>query len=154
MIQMAQLRGTSLERAEIYGKPHVGCRYTGKGARAYERTSDVCCVCGRPAQSCHHVVPRGRGERFELRTAKGTWSLRSPLFALCGSGTTGCHDGFHGGARFFPRWVWDNPLYQEQWWDGSLLVLHPPHHPGLYMYGRWEIDDRKTGRTITIREEI
>ena len=154
MILMSQLRGQSLERAELYGKPHVGAHYTGKGARAYERTRETCCVCGRPAQSCHHVIPRGRGERFELATPNGKWSLRSPLFALCGSGTTGCHDGFHGGARYIARWAWDNPLYQEQWWDGSLLMLHPPHHPGQYLYGRWEIEDRATGRTITIREEM
>ena len=104
--------------------------------------------------SCHHVVPRGRGERFDLATPNGTWSLRSPLFALCGSGTTGCHDGFHGGARFVPRWVWDNIQFEQQWWDGQLLKLFPPHHPGLYDYGRWEIEDRETGMIITIRERV
>lgn len=102
--------------------------------------------------SCHHVIPRGRGERFNLVTANGTWSLRSPLFALCGSGTTGCHNGFHGGCRYVPRWVWDNIQFEQQWWDGLLLGLFPPHHPGLYDYGRWEIEDRETGRIITIRE--
>lgn len=152
MISMGQLRGHSLERAELYGKPHVGARYTGKGARDYERTQGWCCICGRPAMSCHHVVPRGRGERFNLVTPNGTWSLRSPLFALCGSGTTGCHDGFHGGCRFTPRWVWDNIQFEQQWWDGLLLGLCPPHHPALYDYGRWEIEDRQTCRTITIRE--
>ncbi|MFR3452249.1 MAG: hypothetical protein ACLTSX_12580 [Collinsella sp.] len=85
-------------------------------------------------------------------TPNGTWSLRSPLFALCGSGTTGCHNGFHGGARYVPRWVWDNIQYEQQWWDGLLLKLYPPHHPGLYEYGRWEIEDRETGRIITIRK--
>lgn len=154
MISMGQLQGHSLERAELYGKPHVGARYTGKGARDYERTQEWCCICGRPAMSCHHVIPRGRGERFNLVTPNGTWSLRSPLFALCGSGTTGCHDGFHGAARFVPRWVWDNIQFEQQWWDGLLLKLFPPHHPGLYDYGRWEIEDRDTGRTITIRERV
>lgn len=154
MIGMAQLRGTTLEQAERYGKPHVGARYTGKGKRDYERTQAWCCICGRPAISCHHVVPLGKGERFQLVTPNGTWSLRSPLFALCGSGTTGCHNGFHGGARFVPRWVWDNTLFEQQWWSGELLKRHPPHDPALYLYGRWEVEDRDTGRTITIRERV
>lgn len=154
MITMAQLRGTSLERAELYGKPHVGARYTGSTAKSYERTADCCCICGRPAQSCHHVIPRGRGERFQLVTPNGTWSLRSPLFALCGSGTTGCHEGFHGGARYRARWAWDNIQYEQQWWDGLLLRQFAPHHPALYAYGRWEIEDRATGRTILLREEF
>lgn len=154
MIPMARLRGLSVERAELYGKPHVGARYTGQSAKSYERTQGCCCICGRPAQSTHHVIPRGRGERFQLVTPNGTWSLLSPLFALCGSGTTGCHDGFHGGARFVPRWVWDSIQYEQQWWDGLLLKQLAPHHPALYAYGCWEIEDRATGRTIQLREDF
>ena len=51
--------------------------------------------------------------------------------------------------------VWDdknNIQFEQQWWDGLLLRLCPPHHPALYDYGRWEIEDRQTGRIITIRE--
>ena len=152
MIEAGRLRGLSLEQAELYGKPHVGAVYV-RGPR-YRRTSDTCCICGRPAGSCHHVAPRGRGETFCMATPNGVFWLRSPLFALCGSGTTGCHDGFHGAARFVPRWVWDNIQFEQQWWDGLLLKLFPPHHPGLYDYGRWEIEDRDTGRIITIRERV
>lgn len=154
MIGMARLRGLPAGVAELYGKPHVGARYTGAGKRDYERTQGWCCICGRPAQSCHHVVPRGKGEVFELVAPNGTWGLRSPLFALCGSGTTGCHDGFHGGARYVARWVWDAAEFERQWWDGELLGRHPPHDPALYLYGRWEIEGRKTGRAIAIRERV
>lgn len=150
MPTMTQLRGLSLERAEVYGKPHVGARYT-HGDR-YERTSERCCICRRPATNCHHVVPRGVGDRFPLVTPDRTWLLRSPLFALCGSGTTGCHDGFHGGARYRARWKWDDPQYERWWWDGILLEQFGPHSPKLYAFGCWEIGDRATGRSFEIRE--
>lgn len=78
MISMGQLQGHSLERAELYGKPHVGARYTGKGARDYERTQEWCCICGKPAMSCHHVIPRGRGERFNLVTPNGRVEPEKP----------------------------------------------------------------------------
>lgn len=150
ILQASQLRGWPKERAELYGKPHLGARYTGK--RSYELLQDRCCVCGRRAQSCHHVAHRSWGLVFELVTPNGTWSLRSPLFALCGSGTTGCHDGFHGGARYRPEWVWDEPEFEEAWWDGTLLCEHEPHDPALYGYGHWAITDTKTGRTVEITE--
>lgn len=153
MIAAPRLLGRSLERAELYGKPHVGCRYTGEGARCYERTREWCFLCGRPAQSCHHVVPRSQGERFRLVTSCGTWELRSALFCLCGGGTTGCHDGFHGGARYRARWVWDDSECEAQWWDGLLLARHGPHDPALYWYGCWEIEDLRSGKVKTVREE-
>lgn len=151
MIAESKLRGRSLERAEMYGKPHIGARYTGKRARDYERTDPLCFICGRKSRSCHHAVPLSCGERFELRTERGVWRLRSPLFALCGSGTTGCHDGFHGGARFVPRWVWDSPEYEDMWWEGRLLERYAPHSPELYLFGRWEIEDRASGRPVVVR---
>lgn len=40
-----------------------------------------CVVCGRPAATGHHVLPRGRGGD----------DVAENLVALCGSGTTGCH---------------------------------------------------------------
>ena len=151
MIEAGRLRGLSLEQAELYGKPHVGAVYV-RGPR-YRRTSEACCICGRPAGSCHHVAPRGRGETFCMATPNGVFWLRSPLFALCGSGTTGCHDGFHGGARFKARWVWDDEAFEAAWWDGVLLTILPAHSPRLYGCGRWEVEDRLSGAVLTIREE-
>ncbi len=147
MPEMAQLRGYSLQRAELFGKPHAGCRYVGSG---WELTQERCCVCGRPAANCHHVMPRGRGKAFQLSTPAGKWQLKSPLFAVCGSGTTGCHDGFHGGAFLRAEWVWDRDVYQRAWWSGELLEVYEPHDEGLYEYGHWAIADARTGRVIEI----
>lgn len=104
------LRGWSKERAELYGKPHLGARYT--GVTAYEPTQARCAVCGRRASNCHHVARRSWGKTFRLVTPNGVWELRSPLFALCGSGTTGCHGKFHdGGLR--AEWVWRTGAAEE-----------------------------------------
>ena len=151
MPTMTQLRGLSLERAELYGKPHVGVRYT--GGSGYERTAERCCICRRPATNCHHVAPRRMGDSFPLVTPDRTWLLRSPLLALCGSGTTGCHNGFHGGSRFEARWVWDEEQYERWWWDGALLEEWGPHATELYGFGEWQITDKNTGRIIRIRED-
>ena len=123
ILEASQLRGWPKERAELYGKPHLGARYTGKR--------------------------RGWGLEFKLVAPGGTWDLRSPLFALCGSGTTGCHGRFHG-AGLKAEWRWRHPVYEEAWWTGQLLEVYEPHDPGLYEYGYWAIVD-KDGNEI-IRE--
>ena len=153
------LHGMSMEKAMLYGLPHIGARYTHNGrkrkkngARAYERTQGWCAICGRPATSCHHVVPISNGQVLELETRNGVFLLRSPLFAVCGTGNTGCHDGFHGGAWLKARWVWDSPEYESAWEDGELLTRFAPHHPALYCFGQWEIENRKSGLVIAHRE--
>lgn len=134
------LRGYPKERAELYGKPHLGARYT--HGKAYEPLVPYCCVCGRRAGSVHHVAHRSLGGTFRLVTPRGTWDLRSPLFCLCGSGTTGCHGKFHGGARLRAEWAWRSTAYEEMWWSGELLQAYGPHSPGLYEYGYWLVTDR------------
>lgn len=146
-----QLRGLSIERAELYGKPHLGCEYLGKTARKYQPTQRNCILCGRPATNCHHVQPLGRGEYFNLVTPNGQWKLRSALFALCGTGTGGCHGGFHDG-RFKARWEWNEPAYADDWWNGEILQWFKPHDLDLYQYGHWVITDRKTGIEWRIRK--
>lgn len=139
ILDAGQLRGMAKDRAELYGKPHLRARYTRGGS--YEALQQRCAVCGRRAGSCHHVARRSWGRSFRLVTPNGTWDLRSPLFALCGSGTTGCHGGFHdGGLR--AEWSWRSSVYEEAWWSGELLREYGPHHPGLYEYGYWLITDR------------
>lgn len=152
MIPMARLRGLSVERAELYGKPHVGARYTGGTPRSYELTSTWCCVCGRPSANCHHAAPLRSGGTFLLTAPIGSWTLRSSLIGLCGSGTTGCHGGFHSG-RYSIRWAWDSEQNERWWWDGALLKKWGPHSPELYAFGRWQITDRDTGRVFEIRED-
>lgn len=153
-LEKARLQGLTLERAELFGKPHLGCRYTGRTEKAYERTQARCCICGRPARSCHHVMPLGRARHFDMATPNGTWRLRSALFCLCGSGSTGCHDGFHGGARYKASWLWDEEAWAERWWDGLLLATHGPHSPELFRYGCWQVEDRKTGKVWEIRRRV
>lgn len=151
--------GLSREKAMLYGLPHIGAHYahggrklSRSGARRYERTQEWCAICGRPANNCHHVVPVSNGAVFELDTPRGTFPLRSPLFAVCGSGTTGCHNGFHGGAFLKARWLWDSPEFEDAWWSGEIISRFAPHHPAIYCYGQWEIENTKTGLVIAHRE--
>ena len=142
------LRGLSLEVAELYGKPHLGAEYVGNTATIYRITSETCAVCGRRATNVHHVPPRSKGRIFELLTPDGSHWLRAALFALCGSGTQGCHNGFHGGARFAVRWQWHDDYWAHKWWSGELLKEHKPHDPALYLYGCWVITDKQTGTEL------
>ena len=151
--------GFSREKAMLYGLPHIGAHYahggrkwSRSGARRYERTQEWCAICGRPATNCHHVVPVSNGAVFELDTPRGTFPLRSPLFAVCGSGTTGCHNGFHGGAFLKARWLWDSPEFEDAWWSGEIISRFAPHHPAIYCYGQWEIENTRTGLVIAHRE--
>lgn len=149
---MMELHGLSYEKAMLYGMPHIGARYTHNGLKWKRNGARRCAICGKPSKNCHHVVPISNGQVFELVTPRGSFPLRSPLFAVCGSGTTGCHDGFHGGAWLKARWVWDMPEYEEAWCSGELLERFAPHHPALYCYGQWEIENTKTGLVIAHRE--
>lgn len=146
------LRGMSLQHAELYGKPHIGAEYMGESVKSHRTwQGSVCAVCGRPATNVHHVSPLSRGRTFRLETQVGVWELKPALFALCGTGTTGCHNGFHGGARFKAEWVWDNDRDAHEWWRGELLLMMRPHDPMLYLYGWWEIADLKTGAVRQVR---
>ena len=77
--------------------------------------------------------------------------MRTALFALCGSGTTGCHDGFHGGAWLRARWEWDTDEAAREWWDGGLAAEVGPHSPELFRYGRWVIEDADRGFRRSVR---
>ena len=146
------LRGMSLQHAELYGKPHIGAEYMGESVKSHRAWQGaVCAVCGRPATNVHHVSPLSRGKTFRLETQVGVWELKPALFALCGTGTTGCHNGFHGVARFKAEWVWDNDRDAHEWWRGELLLRMRPHDPMLYLYGWWEITDLKTGAVRQVR---
>lgn len=164
MLERWQLNSLSYDKASLFGLPHIGAEYKGM-SKAYRRVAEYCPICGRRATTCHHVVPRSVRDTFRLyvnkerltadgiRPDRDHFDLRSPLFALCGSGTSGCHNGFHGGARYVARWEWEEQRYFNQWWDGLLLTLYAPHSPILYDFGWWEITDRRTRKTITYREE-
>ena len=149
-----KLRGLSLEVAECYGKPHIHALYVSESVMSHTLTEcAVCACCGKRARNVHHQPPLSKGRTFLLMTEWGRFVLKPALFALCGSGTMGCHNGFHGGARFKARWVWDTDEHARMWWSGELLKSIPAHSPILYRYGRWVIRDRKAGRTYEYRED-
>lgn len=139
MLTASQLHGFSREDAECFGKPHFNATYTDHGGTSltrYVKTSMNCCICGRDAISTHH---QPRREYFTLSTPLGTWKLRPALFALCGTGTWGCHgDVEHNRIRI--RWKWDRQEGEDKWWSGELLDAYGPHSIKLYDWGCWEIE--------------
>lgn len=142
-----KLHGLSIDAAERYGKPHIGARYDGLTVNSHALNQHArCACCGKAATNVHHCPPKSKGKHFALEASNGTIHyLRPSLIALCGSGTTGCHNGFHGGHRFAANWVWDADEFAKAWWDGELLRFAAPHSKELYQYGRWEITDKYLG---------
>lgn len=149
------LRGLSLDVAELYGKPHIGAFFRTQSPKSHKLEEGARCpICGRPATNAHHVVPLSKGDRFRFDTGKYMTILRSPLFALCGSGTTGCHNDFHGGARFHAHWKWLNDFYAKAWWDGRLLQDYGAHSRELFKFGRWEIEDSMLGKRFVFDDYL
>lgn len=131
-----------INRELFYGLPHIRCHYAGKSVNSNRLDPEAMCVCcGRPAHGSHHFPPKGT---CPIRHREGM-VLRPALFAVCGSGTTGCHGGWHGGARYTAYWKWDSPEYENQWRDGTLLRRYGEHSPELYLYGCWVIVDKRMG---------
>lgn len=137
------LRGRSYEVASCYGMPHVGAFYAGSGATGTLEEYAPCAWCGRGATNAHHHPHRSQGAVWNMHTPWGTFALRPALIAVCGSGTTGCHDLMHGGAALYPQWVWDDEDAEQEWWSGWLLAHgFAPHDPRLYEFGHWQITDK------------
>lgn len=150
-----QLMGLSYEVAECYGKPHIGARYENESVKSHKRMRNAACaVCGGHATNAHHNPPLSKGHVFLLMTEWGRFVLKPALIAVCGSGTTGCHNGFHGGARYKARWMWDSDENAQKWWSGELLKRMKPHSNELYRYGYWAIEDRLTGEVIVRRGDV
>lgn len=137
------LRGLSMDKASLYGMPHIGCRYTRDDMARTAFESDLRCAwCGsqRGFHSRHHEPPRSNGS-FLLNTPKGKFVLLPALVDLCGSGTTGCHGDRHNGLLKL-RWEWDGDEFAEKWWDGTFLSrpYHEPNGKWLYAYGCWVLE--------------
>lgn len=130
-----KLQGLTIETAECMGKPHVGARYLfNEGVNRY--TMDLgtpCSVCGKSATNVHHQPNKGRGRILILNGHM----LRPALFALCGSGTTGCHGKIHQ-QKLKIVWRWTSEEYAREWWEGGLLEEVKPHSEELYNYGFWD----------------
>lgn len=144
MIDSSTLHGFSIDDAQSYGMPHIGAHYYRDDVSCYLRDSDECTICGKQATNTHHHPARGKARSFTLKTKHGAFVLKPALFALCGSGTTGCHGLVHQ-RKIEIKWKWDSDEYQEQWFSGYLLAHGVvPHSERLYEYGRWSIGDGTT----------
>ena len=142
------LHGVPLAVAECYGKPHFLCDYAGPGVNQTRLFDGARCMCcGRPATNAHHWPPKRTAPTFLFRGLK----LRPALFAVCGTGTTGCHDGWHGSARFRALWAWDDDECAREWWEGALLEALGEHSNALYDLGCWEVYDMQEGRVWRVR---
>lgn len=132
----------NINREMLYGLPHLDCRYTGESVNSHKLNDDAMCVCcGLPATNAHHYPPKGTAP---TRKRHG-FILKPALFAVCGSGTLGCHNDWHGGARYVADWGWDEPQFKDQWESGELLERYGPHSMELYKLGCWTIYDKRTG---------
>ena len=132
------LCGLPVKTAELYGKPHVMCHYERFDAKSHRRDDGARCIaCGRKATNAHHVPAISHGRSFNLRSQLGCFVLLPALFAVCGSGTTGCHGAFHS-RLMVPEWRWDDDESARAWWSGELLAHgYPTNSPRLYELGRW-----------------
>lgn len=149
------LGGLPYNVAKSFGMPHIGCEYRGSGVNTLRIEEGArCAICGRRATNAHHEPPKGMGGRnssFTLRTSRGLFTLKPAGFALCGSGTTGCHYDRHRGL-WLPEWFWDNSLVKESWWSGYLLSRGiKPHSPELYEYGCWKFLDADKNVILGVR---
>ena len=141
----SRLRGLSVEAAERFGKPCVGAFYAGRGIASHRlEEAAPCCVCGRPATNVHHWPPRSK-RTFHLSGL----DLRPSLFAVCGSGTTGCHGLWHEG-KVRADWAWRTEASARAWWSGLLLDAVGPHDELLYEHGFWRFEHVPSGRTWRI----
>lgn len=148
MVDRCLLNGLSVERASLYGMPHLGAYYV-SGSK-YARLYDTCVICGKRANNCHHIVPLSSGKLFQLKTDSGVHKLRSPLILLCGSGSTGCHNEFHGGGRYRLTWEWSSDEFEDMWWSGELLEKHGAHSDSLFKYGGYVLHDKITKKDFSI----
>lgn len=156
-----QLDGLGYERAELFGKPHIGAHYVTKHidghrfpiVRKKHRVDDgaICPFCGdRFASEAHHMVPKGMGGGslvFDFQTDWGTFILLSPLFGLCSK-----HHRFFTEGHLSIRWEWDSDEDAERWWSGYLLSHgYAPHDPRLFGLGRYIVTAKATGKEVEFR---
>lgn len=152
--RMEQLRGLSRGWAEHYGKPHLMASYRNASVRSHRADDGAfCAVCGKKAGSVHHTPPIGHGTSFAMATSWGVHVLKPALFALCGSGTTGCHGKFHSGL-LRAEWVWATDEDARAWWEGELLKRQSPHGAWLFMHGWWRVTDAKSGMELEFGRSI
>lgn len=146
------LKGMSFEKASLYGMPHIHAWYKGKSINSHTFDhEDRCPLCGRRATNAHHCPPKSVGKEFLLEHERGlVFPLRPALFALDGSGTTGCHGDIHKGLLKV-AWEWDSEEDCEWWWKGGFLWYGmPSNSPDLFKFGKYVFTD-SAGRKTEVR---
>lgn len=156
--------------AKLMGLPHIGSAYVAGWARKrrrYERTSEICEVCGQArSESTHHIVAVGMGGRqsasvIEVEDAfcaevdksavqfpgfveskMGKFEVYTPLIAVCGDGTQGCHGKFEAGLLKV-EWQWHDKLCADLWESGWILSHgYEPNSSDLFEFGSYRIFER------------
>lgn len=133
------LGGLSVKAASSMGMPHQGAYYLNETGDAHQVEKGIHCIRCRvnPATNAHHEPPKGLGGQKVL-ILHGQL-LRPALHALCGSGTTGCHEQRHA-HKFEIVWEWEKDIYKQAWWEGEFFREGlKPHSPDLYDFGEWVI---------------
>ena len=152
----------------LYGLPHIGATYIPgwtKKKRNYDRVSDMCQVCCQArATSTHHIIPIGMGGRQSAKriaidrafcesyssvqapeiisTSMGNFEVYTPLIAVCGTGTIGCHGDFEE-HRIRIEWVWRDELCKTLWESGWILSHgYQPNSERLFEFGYYRISGR------------
>lgn len=94
----------NLHQQALMGKPSV--------------IREFCAICGMPAQSKHHIVPRSQG------------GADGPVISLCGYGNeSGCHGQFHA-HKLHLRWN-----DQVGWWECLYTARPKKYEQALHMDG-------------------
>lgn len=152
----------TVEKARMFGMPHVGAKYTSKTGDHYRMLEGArCMVCGQPAAHVHHEPNKGMGGHATLELAGH--GLRPALFALCQK----CHDQrhfAHNGDRLSIRWRWafepTSHEYEKLWVEGGFFESgFMPHDERLFWYGWYEIFEsdrlvKEYGRDFYSKEAI
>lgn len=119
-----QLNGWSYDKAHLMGMPHV---------------LGSCVICKGKQTNKHHIVQKGMGAGSKTLPLHGK-ELESPLFGVCGSGTTPHHSEFHNPRLYRVDWLWYDATVERQWWEGELFYCGlEPHSADLYTFGKYVI---------------
>lgn len=126
------LRGMSIDKARLFGMPHVGCHYAGNSVNSHKLYRGTrCAVCGETASDAHHEPQKGMGGGKGL--PMHGYVLRPALLALCPQ----CHHDRHFGRLSFV-WFWRDEETEIDWASGKLLRDgFKPHDPELFRLGYW-----------------
>ena len=128
------LHGMSIDKARLFGMPHVGCHYANLSVNSHKLDRGArCAVCGQIARHAHHEPQKGMGgtRGFLLHE----FALRPALLALCPQ----CHHDRHFSDLSF-TWLWEDDESEAEWASGKLLRDgFGPGSEELFSLGYWVV---------------